>query len=199
MNRTITFALVLLTACAARAKPVVTGGGGGGDSPTVVRGAGGEAVPMEAQATVPKLVGMTAEEANKAWHAAGFALDVETNGDPDCDGPKVSGKIKCQDPAPGTKANLHAIMSLAIYHEEPRHMIKPDEERSLLGKPVDVVKKQLADWGYKGKISIQSYGTGNAHCTAGQVCEIMPAGGFGLDTDIALAVADELKIKAPPP
>ncbi len=153
------------------------------------------------QLTVPNLIGKTPDEASKLVKAAGFSGDPESSRPIDCkDPPKVAdGHINCQDPPPGTKVSRYSIVQIAVYETPVRHEITKDEVHSLYGKPVAEVKKALADWGYHGQISQQSAGTGNAHCTAGQVCEIMPSSGFTLSAPISLSVAEELKIGGPPP
>ncbi len=191
--------LPIVLALAGCVSTTTRGGGGGGYTGVTV--GGGPAVAYDTQIVMPNLVGKTFDEAVKICKAAGFVLPPEFGRPPDCDdsAPKVDGKIRCQDPEAGAKVGAHALIELSIYKAPVRTNITADEGESLIGKTPDVAKKMLAGWGFRGKIRIQSSGTGNRRCSAGQICEIMPSAPFGLDEDISFGVADELKITAPPP
>ncbi len=196
MNRWLVPIVLALASCAS----TMTRGGGGGGYTDVTVG-GGPTVPSDTQIVMPNLVGKTFDEAVKLCKAAGFVLPPETGRAPDCDesAPKVDGKIRCQDPDAGAKVGSHALIELSIYKTPPRTNISAEEADSLIGKMPDVGKKMLAGWGFRGKIRTQSAGTGNRRCSAGQICEIMPSAPFGLDEEISFAIADALKITAPPP
>ena len=125
---------------------------------------------------VPDVRGKTVAEANAIVKQAGFVYEV-TPFDVGCDAsaPKHgNGTIRCQSPDPGSLADKHAMVRVAIQQDfDDSGLIRAKELATLIGLTVDAAKQKLRDLGYKGDFDVEAY-DGRDPCQKGIVCKVEP-------------------------
>ena len=147
----------------------------------------------DAKLTVPDLFGKTQDEANAIVKNAGFAYEPGRGGI-GCKGPTPTGKpnewrVYCQDPAPGTLVDKHAMIQIELWMIADRSAwIEKEFLRSLIGLPIDQAKQKLHDVGHLGFIEVNDY-TGKRTCKRGTVCGVEPFEAILKHGDLILYVA----------
>jgi hypothetical protein len=214
LRRTVVAALaVALAGCPLKATtttttttPVTAGrsisagaGAGGGD--TAPGASGGTR-----RATVPDLMGKTADEARALVKAAGFVHAPESTLPLECvDAAQDAGLINCQDPEPGKSLEIYQLIKINVYRPQViSGAIVRRQLATLHGLTPDQAKQELKKLGHDGKVHVRdvtNYGGGHTYvkeCGENKVCYTSSESGIGLHDELTLFINPTLKI-APPP
>jgi hypothetical protein len=162
--------------------------------------AGGIAFGGPANLTVPDLLDKTPEAATELVKRAGFTLELEM-GAVGCerDMPdSLDGKVRCQSPAPGEKAEKIAIVQYELFHA-PTHLVNSRVD-ALVGLTLDEAKAKIRTWKWaatsKGKIHLLTV-PAVAPCKIDIVCAAENLGSDELN--LSLGAQAHTKIRPPAP
>lgn len=167
-------------------------GGGAGGNPSA---------DPDATVSVPKLVGLTRDQANAALSSAGFMHGVD-NYPLTCEDAKPApGTIECQDPAPGASVKANASIKVSVLAAKNHTRITADDFASLAGIAVEQAKARAKQLGHTGKITVEESNTFYKDCKAATVCEATGLRGgstnIAFEEDIVLYTNKTLTISAP--
>lgn len=117
------------------------------------------------QVQVPKLAGLTQDEAAKALAAAGLRLDGEIGRAPS--DPEQLDKVTGQDPSAGAKINLDSTVAITL-GSGPEQVRVPN----VIGQTIDIAQPNIEGAGFK--VEVEKVDSGKPE---GQVISTSPAGG----------------------
>lgn len=189
--------ITLLAACPLKGTQSSTLGGGG---PSSGGGVDPSSNDPDAKVTVPKIMGMTKDEANAALASAGFTHGVDMY-PLTCDDPKPApGTIECQDPAPGQSVKANAMIKISVLEAREHNRFTEEDFASLKGLTVDQAKARAKKLGHTGTFTVTQASDFIEGCKAGTVCKAIDGRSIGsmmLDQPMTLYTNKTLSI-APP-
>jgi len=188
--------ITLLAACPLQGTHSSTLGGGS---------SGGSVDPSsndpDATVTVPKITGMTKDDANAALASAGFTHGVDEY-PMTCDGAKTPGTIECQDPDPGASVKANSMIKVSVLEAREHTQFTEEDFASLKGLTVAAAKARAKTLGHTGKVNVLESEEFIEGCKAGTVCKAIDGrsigAGMNFDQDMTLYTNKTLSI-APPP
>ncbi|WP_430334951.1 Stk1 family PASTA domain-containing Ser/Thr kinase [Rhodococcus sp. ACT016] len=117
------------------------------------------------QVQVPKLSGMTQDDAEKALGAVGLRLDPDLNHAPS--DPSQLDKVVGQDPSSGAKINLDSMVAITL-GSGPEQVRVPN----VVGQTIDVAQPNIEGAGFK--VQVEKVDSGKPE---GEVISTSPSGG----------------------
>ncbi|CAN5905081.1 hypothetical protein BH11MYX2_BH11MYX2_04200 [soil metagenome] len=155
----------------------------------------------DATVTVPKVTGMTKDDANAALASAGFTHGVDEY-PMTCDGAKAPGTIECQDPDPGASVKASSMIKVSVLEAREHTRFTDEDFASLKGLTIADATARAKKLCHTGKVNVLESGKFIEGCKAGTVCKAIDGrsigGGMAFDQDMTLYTNKTLSI-APPP
>jgi hypothetical protein len=149
---------------------------------------------------MPRLVGMTRDQAAAAVRAAGFTQEVESSTPLECEGaPRVEGRVSCQSPPAGKLVKKYTLVQISVY--APQRIagaIVRDQLAALVGKSPAEARAALEGYGHDGDVKVAPGPRFYEGCGKDRVCAFsVPESGMGIHDPITLFVNPGLAIATP--
>ncbi|MFT3698555.1 MAG: PASTA domain-containing protein [Kofleriaceae bacterium] len=138
------------------------------------------------QVTMPKLLGMTMDQAKAELKKLGFVYEVATTDANLCTddrSPANDGKVVCQEPDAGTKTHIHQLVTIGVFHVDKHEgRITKEQLVTLEGKTIADATAALKKMGFLGSVSLSIPTQFIKGCRAGTVCEVSEGGASTTDS-----------------